>query len=302
VPETCARVTIPGDPEAIHAAARALEREADRAEQEILEQIRRARDLALAGWSGTAAEGFDGWTSVALSFEAEVIDTWRAAAQILHTYAEELRAAQRALEHATDAEQSAEDERDSAEEDSRAESAAKDALRDAREDGLEAGKDAAAAAERASVAVERVIGGMPKAPPAPAPPAAPAPDLLKPYDGMDPFALSLTAGSKAIDALSGSNKGAERAIERLRKRRGVTPASTGGRAPNPRGFGCSVRPGARRRRSAASPGRSVRSVRSSTSPPTGHRAVAGESRPVGPRYRVRAPSAEVPSRVPRAER
>lgn len=119
--EQCGRASIPGDPEAIHEAARGLERDAERAGEEILADIRLARETALAGWSAPSADEFSAFVSRALSFQTDQIEAQRAAAQIWHTYAEELRAAQRALEQAIENERSAERASDRAEDDSRAE-------------------------------------------------------------------------------------------------------------------------------------------------------------------------------------
>lgn len=125
MPDVCGPGGIPGNPEVIRDAARGLESNADLGE-EILDSIRSARATVLSGWSALSAEGFEAFVTAAQLCAASLVKAGHAAARVLHTYAEELEAAQHAFAHAEAKVDSARDDIRSAETDkaeSRAEKA-----------------------------------------------------------------------------------------------------------------------------------------------------------------------------------
>jgi len=68
------------------------------------------------------------------------------------------------------------------------------------------------AGREAGVATQVAVEGMPRV----VAPGAPPAGGRGGFEALDPFALSLTAGAKSIDALGGASRGAERAIGSLR--------------------------------------------------------------------------------------
>jgi len=169
MPEVCGPGGIPGDPEAIREAARGLESNADLGE-EILDSIRSAHARVMAGWSAPSAGGFEAFVTQAQLCAASLVQAGHAAARVLHTYAEELEAAQRAFAHAEAKVDSARDDIRSAETD-KAERQAEDDLDDARADMSAAGQAVLAANEAAAAAIRGLADGLVEAPPVPVVPA-----------------------------------------------------------------------------------------------------------------------------------
>lgn len=140
---------IPGDPSALREAARMLETNS-RLGEDVVDDIRSARSLALSGWSAPSAQAFEARTSEAQSAAVALIDTGAGAAPPLLAYAEALEAAQKSFAEASDDAASASEDASSAEQGSRAEreaeadvDRAERAMKAARQAALEANQRAA---------------------------------------------------------------------------------------------------------------------------------------------------------------
>lgn len=85
---------VAGDPVAIHEQADAMAR-AVREGWQAIGDFDRARVVALAAWTGPAAEAFDGWCSRARARAVRLLDVKAEAVPVYRNYADELARAQK---------------------------------------------------------------------------------------------------------------------------------------------------------------------------------------------------------------
>lgn len=163
--EVCGPGGIPGSPADLRQAAELLEGSRILAE-DMPVQVRSGRERALAGWSGSAADAFDGWSAGALACAERLVEVGPAAAGPLRVYAEELEDAQNAFKRALANERSAERDLADAESARDERSAERDvyAARDTKAAAFQAAVDAN---ERAARKIQAVVDGVPVAPDAP---------------------------------------------------------------------------------------------------------------------------------------
>jgi len=149
-----------------------------------------------------------------------LLDAGRAAAPPLREYADALEAAQHAYAKAEAAAEDADRDASRAEDGSRAQREARADAGDAHRAMSSAREAALAANERAAAAIGALMGRVPAAPAAPVPPSGTAGD---PGESLDPFALSLIAGSKSLDALGGAAVASRRGASRLGRELRTSP-------------------------------------------------------------------------------
>jgi hypothetical protein len=86
---------IPGDPAVIREQAAALARASRTRGQEALDDLRRAREVALASWHGPASHAYEGWSDRAFGRESRLVEVGEAARGPSLVYADALAREQR---------------------------------------------------------------------------------------------------------------------------------------------------------------------------------------------------------------